>query len=176
MSLLLPILYVTATTLLLAWLTGVAIEHRDGLPGAGWLIASLACAFIASLLSLVQLCRAADWIDRVEHAQTAAPAVGISRTVPGLHVARKPRQMVPGAIRVADGPALPLSHRAIHPAGPVPRSTRGIDQHLGHRAGQRAEHLDRAPPTPLTAARANHPAQGADPSLRPTEDIAWPSA
>ncbi len=93
MSLLLPILYVTATVLMFAGLTAVAIDHREGLPAARWVIVVLLAAFVIALLALVQLCRAADWIDRTEHAQTAAAAVGISRTVPGSHVARKHRQM-----------------------------------------------------------------------------------
>ena len=74
MSLLLPILYVTAAVLMFAFLLVITIEHRDGLPWARRMIALFAIGFLAGMLALVQLCRVADSMHQHAIAQAAASA------------------------------------------------------------------------------------------------------
>lgn len=83
MSLLLPILYVTAAVLMFAFLLAITIEHRDGLPWARRMIALFAIGFLAGMLALVQLCRVADSMqDAIAQATTSARATGAQQAQP----------------------------------------------------------------------------------------------
>lgn len=149
MSLLLPIVYVCASVLVFGTFCVIAIAQRNGMPAGRRVIVAFAIWFALSVLTLLQLCRVAAHLHALQHASTAAPAVGISRIVPGASFTPQPRQPERAAIATRTAVHCRLLQRAIRAPGPVAGTTRGNPQHPGH--------------------RAHHAAQGADPSIATAE-------
>lgn len=149
MSLLLPILYIGANVLLFGTFSVVAIAQRNGMPAGRRVIAAFSIWFVLGVLMLLQLGRVAAHLHALQHASTAAPAVGISRTVPGASFTPQPRQPERAALATRTAVHRRLLQCAIRSPGPVASATRGTHQHPGH--------------------RAHHAAQGADPSIATAE-------